>query len=61
MISFLLSESSQYMAAVDIAQGAANILDDGGYLLLADMMRSDASYRKGFFLTVMLSQNFMQH
>ena len=45
----LLSESSQYMAAVDIAQGAANLLSAGGYLLLADMMRSDASYQKGIF------------
>lgn len=45
----LLSESSQYMAAVDIAQGAANILSGGGYLLLADMMRSDASYKEGIF------------
>lgn len=45
----LFSESSQYMAAVDIAQGAANILNDGGYILLADMMRSDASYQEGIF------------
>ncbi|HEY9833249.1 MAG TPA: methyltransferase domain-containing protein [Stenomitos sp.] len=45
----LLSESSQYMAAVDIAQGAANLLSGGGYLLLADMMRSDASYKEGIF------------
>ena len=45
----LLSESSQYMAAVDIAQGAANILGDGGYLLLADMMRSDPNYKEGMF------------
>jgi MPBQ/MSBQ methyltransferase len=45
----LLSESSQYMAAVDIAQGAANILSRGGYLLLADMMRSDPNYKEGMF------------
>ncbi len=45
----LLSESSQYMAAVDIARGAANLLSRGGYLLLADMMRSDASYQEGIF------------
>jgi MPBQ/MSBQ methyltransferase len=45
----LLSESSQYMAAVDIAQGAANILSSGGYLLLADMMRSDPNYKEGMF------------
>jgi MPBQ/MSBQ methyltransferase len=45
----LLSESSQYMAAVDIAKGAANILNGGGYLLLADMMRSDANYKEGMF------------
>ncbi|AFZ21409.1 class I SAM-dependent methyltransferase [Allocoleopsis franciscana] len=45
----LLSESSQYMAAVDIAQGAANLLSGGGYLLLADMMRSDPNYQEGIF------------
>lgn len=45
----LLSESSQYMAAVDIAQGAANLLSGGGYLLLADMMRSDPNYKEGMF------------
>jgi MPBQ/MSBQ methyltransferase len=45
----LLSESSQYMAALDIAQCAAKALDDGGYLLLADMMRLDESYRDGIF------------
>ncbi|MCU0543354.1 MAG: class I SAM-dependent methyltransferase [Oscillatoriaceae cyanobacterium Prado104] len=45
----LLSESSQYMAAVDIASCAAGILNPGGYLLIADMMRSDANYTEGMF------------
>ncbi len=45
----LLSESSQYMAATDIAQTAATLLNPGGHLLLADMMRSDASYQQGIF------------
>ncbi|MEH2379029.1 MAG: class I SAM-dependent methyltransferase [Nostoc sp.] len=45
----LFSESSQYIAAEDLAQGAARLLSSGGYLLLADMMRSDAGYREGIF------------
>jgi MPBQ/MSBQ methyltransferase len=45
----LLSESSQYMSAIDIAQCAAAALNPGGYLLLADMMRSDALYTEGIF------------
>ncbi|MBC1237112.1 MULTISPECIES: bifunctional 2-polyprenyl-6-hydroxyphenol methylase/3-demethylubiquinol 3-O-methyltransferase UbiG [Nostoc] len=45
----LLSESSQYIAVDDLAQGAARLLDSGGYLLLADMMRFDPEYRKGIF------------
>ncbi len=45
----LLSESSQYIAVDDLAQGAARLLDSSGYLLLADMMRFDAKYRKGIF------------
>lgn len=45
----LLSESSQYMAALDIARCAADLLKHGGYLLLADMMRSDAEYNQGIF------------
>ncbi|MBM0742443.1 class I SAM-dependent methyltransferase [Phormidium sp. CLA17] len=45
----LLSESSQYMSAQDIAQGAARGLKQGGYLLLADMLRSDATYTEGIF------------
>ncbi|MHC5848736.1 class I SAM-dependent DNA methyltransferase [Nostoc sp.] len=45
----LFSESSQYIAALDLAQGAARLLDSGGYLLLADMMRSDDEYQKGIF------------
>jgi MPBQ/MSBQ methyltransferase len=45
----LLSESSQYMASEDIARGAARVLKPGGYLLLADMLRSDANYSEGIF------------
>ncbi|MEG4520867.1 MULTISPECIES: methyltransferase domain-containing protein [unclassified Microcoleus] len=45
----LFSESSQYMSAVDIANGAAKILNQGGYVLLADMLRSDANYQEGMF------------
>lgn len=45
----LFSESSQYIAALDLAQGVACLLDSGGYLLLADMMRFDAEYKEGIF------------
>lgn len=45
----LFSESSQYMSAVDIANGAAKILNPGGHVLLADMLRSDANYKEGMF------------
>ncbi|MUL37508.1 class I SAM-dependent methyltransferase [Gloeocapsopsis dulcis] len=45
----LFSESSQYIAVEDLAQGTVRLLSSGGYLLLADMMRSDAEYREGIF------------
>ena len=45
----LFSESSQYMSAVDIANGAARLLNPGGYVLLADMLRTDATYTTGIF------------
>lgn len=45
----LFSESSQYIAADDIAKGAARLLSCGGYLLLADMLRTDAGYSSGLF------------
>jgi MPBQ/MSBQ methyltransferase len=45
----LFSESSQYIAANDLAKGAARLLCPGGYLLLADMLRVDAQYRSGIF------------
>jgi MPBQ/MSBQ methyltransferase len=45
----LFSESSQYIAVDDLAQGAARLLNSNGYVLLADMMRSDAEYKEGIF------------
>ncbi|MBV8885943.1 MAG: methyltransferase domain-containing protein, partial [Chroococcidiopsidaceae cyanobacterium CP_BM_RX_35] len=45
----LFSESSQYLAADDLAKGAARLLHRGGYLLLADMLRVDAGYSSGIF------------
>jgi MPBQ/MSBQ methyltransferase len=45
----LFSESSQYVAVEDLAQGAANLVSNGGYLLIADMMRIDAQYQEGIF------------
>lgn len=45
----LFSESSQYMSSEDIANGAARLLNPGGYLLLADMLRIDATYTTGIF------------
>jgi len=44
----LFSESSQYIAAPDIAR-AASFLNRGGFLLMADMMRFDADYTQGMF------------
>ncbi|KAB8331010.1 class I SAM-dependent methyltransferase [Scytonema tolypothrichoides VB-61278] len=45
----LFSESSQYIAVNDLAQGAGRLLSSGGYLLIADMMRSDPEYQEGIF------------
>ncbi|MEH2263354.1 class I SAM-dependent DNA methyltransferase [Nostoc sp.] len=45
----LFSESSQYIALDDLAEGAARLLSSGGYLLIADMMRSDSEYKEGIF------------
>ena len=45
----LFSESSQYLAANDLAKGAARLLHPGGYLLLADMLRVDTEYSCGIF------------
>lgn len=45
----LFSESTQYMASQDIAVGAAKILNPGGYVLMVDMLRTDANYKEGMF------------
>jgi MPBQ/MSBQ methyltransferase len=45
----LFSESSQYISVDDLAQGAASLLSNGGYLLMADMMRSNGEYKEGIF------------
>jgi MPBQ/MSBQ methyltransferase len=45
----MFSESSQYVAVEDLAKGAARVMKSGSYLLLADMMRSDAEYKEGIF------------
>ncbi|MDB9374791.1 class I SAM-dependent methyltransferase [Nodularia sphaerocarpa] len=45
----LFSESSQYIAVEDLAQGAARLLNSGSYLLIADMMRCHAEYKEGIF------------
>jgi MPBQ/MSBQ methyltransferase len=45
----LFSESSQYISVDDLAQGAVGLLSNGGYLLMADMMRSNGEYKEGIF------------
>ncbi len=45
----LFSESSQYISVADLAMGTAKLLQPGGYLLMADMLRSDANYTEGIF------------
>jgi MPBQ/MSBQ methyltransferase len=45
----LFSESSQYMATISIAQGAAKVVKPNGYLLIADMLRTDPAYQEGIF------------
>ncbi|MFM2303995.1 MAG: hypothetical protein RLZZ135_1405 [Cyanobacteriota bacterium] len=45
----LFSESSQYISVDNLATGTAKLLEPGGYLLMADMMRSDPNYREGIF------------
>lgn len=50
----LFSESSQYMAATDIAYGSMRLLRPGGYLLIADMFRKNAEYCKGIFSNCLL-------
>ncbi len=45
----LFSESSQYISVDDLATGTLRLLKSGGYLLIADMMRSDDNYHEGIF------------
>jgi MPBQ/MSBQ methyltransferase len=45
----LFSESSQYISVDDLAQGTARLLSSNGYVLIADMMRSDEAYKEGIF------------
>lgn len=52
----LFSESSQYVAVNDLAQGTSRLLANNGYLLLADMMRKDKEYQKGIFSNCHLKQ-----
>jgi MPBQ/MSBQ methyltransferase len=56
----LLSESSQYISVQNIAQGVARILKPDGYLLLADMLRTDATYREGIFSNCHLVEDLQQ-
>lgn len=45
----LFSESSQYIEAKDIAEGAARVLAPNGYILLSDMMLLNANYTTGIY------------
>jgi MPBQ/MSBQ methyltransferase len=45
----LFSESSQYIDARNIAQGAAKLLVPNGYVLLSDMMLLDPNYSTGIY------------
>jgi MPBQ/MSBQ methyltransferase len=45
----LLSESSQYISATDVALGSIRFVRPDGYLLIADMFRKSADYRQGIF------------
>ncbi len=45
----LFSESTQYIAAQDIAEGAAKLLAPNGYVLMCDMMLLDANYTTGIY------------
>ncbi|MBW4591977.1 MAG: class I SAM-dependent methyltransferase [Brasilonema angustatum HA4187-MV1] len=56
----LFSESSQYIAVDDLAQGAARLLSSGGYLLIADMMRSDPEYQEGIFSNCHLTSDLQE-
>ncbi len=52
----LFSESSQYLAAIDLAQRSRQFLKPDGYLLIADMFRKDAAYQEGIFSNCVVIQ-----
>jgi MPBQ/MSBQ methyltransferase len=56
----LMSESSQYINVSDIARVAAKSLKNGGYLLMADMLRKDANYRTGIYSNCHVVAEFEQ-
>ncbi len=56
----LFSESTQYMASKDIALGAAKVLNPNGYVLLVDMLRTDANYKEGMFSNCHEVKEFQQ-
>jgi MPBQ/MSBQ methyltransferase len=45
----LFSESTQYITAKDIAEGAAQLVAANGYVLMCDMMLLDANYTTGIY------------
>jgi MPBQ/MSBQ methyltransferase len=45
----LFSESTQYINATNIAQGAAQLLAPHGYVLMSDMMLLDPKYTSGIY------------
>lgn len=53
----LFSESSQYITVNDLAEGTSRLLNDDGYLLVADMMRVDEEYQEGIFSNCHLKQD----
>lgn len=56
----LFSESSQYMSPESIATGAADLVQSGGYVLLADMLRKDPEYKEGMFSNCLVNADLHQ-